>query len=92
MLSTNQVVRRIADILVHKWPGTVSCGGPSAPVVSCRQDILTEQLDPFDMLSRDRVDEAGEPGISLYAGGDLAAPLEDRITRQEQPDVSMYDL
>jgi hypothetical protein len=64
-------VEPIAGISVHKQSGTVSCGCPSGPVVSCRHDILTELLDPFDMLGRDPVEKAGGPGISRYACGDL---------------------
>lgn len=70
MLSTNQVLKRIADNWSIHGPGTVSCGGLSEPSRCCRQDALTELLDPFDMLGRDPIDEAGEPGIPLHADCD----------------------
>jgi hypothetical protein len=62
-------VEPIDDISAHKRPGTVASVVPQRPVVSRRQDILTELLGPFDMSGRDPVDEAGEPGIPSYACG-----------------------
>lgn len=69
--------------MIHSWYGRSmsgcnvvgQLGGEAAvahcPVVSRRQDIQTDLLDPFDMLGRAPVDEAGEVGISLYASGGL---------------------
>jgi hypothetical protein len=70
VLPTNQALKRIADTSAHTRPGPVSCAAAQRPVVRRRQDILTELLDPFDMLSRDRVDEADAQGIPFYACGD----------------------
>jgi hypothetical protein len=75
VLLTNQALKRIANKSAHKRPGRSAAAAAQRPVVSCRQDILTELLDPFDMLSRDPVDEAGEPGIPLYVCGDPDASI-----------------
>ena len=75
MLSTNQSLKRIADKSAHKRPGRSAAAAAQRPVVSSRQDILTELFDPFDMLGRDPVDEAGEPGIPLYVCGDPDAAM-----------------
>jgi hypothetical protein len=47
MLSANQVLKRIADKSAHKRPGRSAAAAAQRPVVSCRQDILGELLDPF---------------------------------------------
>ena len=47
MLLTNQSLKRIADKSTHKRPGRSAAAAAQRPVVSCRQDILTELLDPF---------------------------------------------
>jgi hypothetical protein len=77
MLSANQVLKRIADKSAHKRPGTVSCDGRSLIAQSFAVARISWRscLIHFYMLSRDPVDEAGEPGIPLYVCGDPDAAI-----------------
>jgi len=75
MLSTNQEWNPSTTIRLIKGLIRSAVAAAQRPVVSSCQDILTELLDPFDMLTCDPVDEAGEPGSSLYACGDPAAAI-----------------
>ena len=67
MLSTNQVWNPSTTNRLIKGRARSAVAAARRPVVSSCQDILTELFDPFDMLGRDPVDEAGEPGSPLYA-------------------------
>ena len=47
MLSTNQALKRIADVSTHRHPEMVSCRGRSAPICLLSQNILMGAARPM---------------------------------------------
>ena len=75
MLSTNQLWSPSTTNRLITGQAWSAVAAAHRPVASSRQDILTELLDPVDLLTCDPVDEAGEPVSPLYAWDDPAAAI-----------------
>jgi hypothetical protein len=75
VLLTNQALKRIANKSAHKRRAGQLRRPLSAQSLAAARISWGSCLIHFYMLSRDPVDEAGEPGIPLYVCGDPDAAI-----------------
>jgi hypothetical protein len=84
MLSTNQLWSPSTTNRLITSLGWSAVAAAHRPVASSRQDILTELLDPFDLLTCDPVDEKRASRVVPATPTAIQTPpFEDRIVRHE---------